>query len=187
MARTGLEVYVLSDEDKARIQAEEDFRAKARADADAKVQFAAAKNTISPPKPNNPVLGCAGGLALSFLGVVAFFLVLFWIGGSRSSSSGIADVTPPAPTRQYQVTYRITSSCRASVTYTNQGGDTQQEQEVPSGWEHTFIADPGAFTYISGQLQCDGKITATLLVNGVPVKNTTSKGEYVIASASGRL
>ena len=187
MARTGLEVYVLSDEDKARIQAEEDFRAKARVNADAKAQFAAAENTISQPKPNNQAIGCAGWLMLGFLGVVTFILVSAWLSSSRSSSRSIADITPSAPTGQYQVTYRITSSCAANVTYINQGGDTQQEQGVPSGWEHTFIADPGAFTYISGQLQCDGNITATLLVNGTPVKNTTSKGEYVIASASGRL
>jgi len=84
------------------------------------------------------------------------------------------------------VTYTVTSSCHTNVTYTSDGGSTQQESDVASGWSRTVT--PGNFAIISAQLSCEGgRVSVSITQDGNVLKDATSQGDYVIASASTRL
>jgi len=95
----------------------------------------------------------------------------------------------PLSSRQHPlglVTYTVTSSCHTNVTYTSDGGSTQQESDVPSGWSQTVA--PGDFAIISAQLSCEGgSVSVSITHDGNVLKDATSQGDYVIASASTRL
>ena len=108
-------------------------------------------------------------------------------GGDRRERDDVraADV----PTIQvYDVKYRVTgSTSSADVTYSNSSGGTQQER-VTIPWDCEFVAASGYFAYISAQNRSDhGSIKVEILLNGVPVKQSESRGPYVIASASGKI
>jgi len=99
--------------------------------------------------------------------------------------------------QDYRVTYEVvdTATDSASITCTNESGGTEQaDASLP--WTKSFTARYGDFLYISAQRKPiqigdttigeSGSITTRITVNGKTVKTTTSKGEYVIASASYR-
>ena len=99
----------------------------------------------------------------------------------------------------YMVTYKVTGTGPASVTYANSQGGTEQRANVELPWEKklTYMHE-GDFVYISAQnndeyggyitveiylLHCYKGWSATEL--GTLVKKSTSRGLYTIATASG--
>src|SRR5215813_8286631 len=95
-----------------------------------------------------------------------------WLGLTLLCCSGSTfDSTP------HTVTYRVegTGTTSASVTYSNQGGDTAQKNVVRLPWSESFEARTGAFLYISAQNKQDyGSITAIIVIDGRISKVTTS-------------
>jgi hypothetical protein len=84
------------------------------------------------------------------------------------------------------VTYRVDGTARsASLTYQNAQGGTQQET-VALPWEQPMTAQAGSFVYISAQNQGEsGNVTVHIIVDGTEFKQSTARGAYAIASASG--
>lgn len=92
----------------------------------------------------------------------------------------------PSGRESNKVTYDVVgeSTRMASLTYTNQGGGTEQ-QEVMLPWSKSFQAQYGDHLYISAQNKKEyGSITVYISINGNTRKTSTSSGGYVIASAS---
>lgn len=85
------------------------------------------------------------------------------------------------------VIYRVDGSAsRASLTYNNEQGGTQQEN-VTIPWYKTFVMKPGTFLYISAQNQGSaGNVIVVIDVDGTDAKRSESRGEYSIASAQMR-
>lgn len=86
----------------------------------------------------------------------------------------------------YDVTYRVDGTGRASLTYSNASGGTEQ-QDVDLPWEKKLNVTSGEFLYVSAQNKEErGTIVATIYVNGRIVKDAVSSGGYTIATASAR-
>jgi hypothetical protein len=87
----------------------------------------------------------------------------------------------------YTITYRVMGTTdSASVTYSNEHGDTEQISDVDVPWNKTIKAEPGQFLYISAQNNDDsGTIVTRIEVDSVRYKESKSEGAYVIASCSG--
>ncbi len=93
--------------------------------------------------------------------------------------------TPTTP-NNYRVTYKITGSAsRASITYENeQGGTEQGVVKIP--WERSLTAKKLQFLYISAQNEDEfGSITCEIWVDGIKWRESTSSGAYVISTCSG--
>lgn len=123
------------------------------------------------------------GIALA----IAFFCqVATWLSSDDDEVS-----RPRATTRPQTVTveYRITGNGNgASVTYENEGGNTEQKN-VSVPWTQRYTNVPrGQFVYISAQSNDDTgrQIKCEIVVNGVVIEEAQSSGRYVIASCSGR-
>lgn len=71
----GLGVFVLSDEDKARIQAEEQYRAEARAAAEGATAFSAA--TRAKVLTANPTVSTGSGCLYIVIGAILIVTVIF--------------------------------------------------------------------------------------------------------------
>lgn len=89
------------------------------------------------------------------------------------------------PTTQ-SVTYRVTGTAKTvSVTIATPDG-TSQHDGLAVPWVMSNDYPPGAWLYISAQIEDGwGTVTATIEIDGEVYKTTTSSGEYVIASVSG--
>lgn len=88
------------------------------------------------------------------------------------------------------VAYRVqlATGCTADVTYEGDGGSTLQQTDVPSGWSYQFQGCQGDFVYVSAQNNCDhGAVTVYIQYKGNIIKQATSSGAFVIATASGSL
>jgi hypothetical protein len=126
---------------------------------------------------------------LSFAKAIGLSLFGFFILGgpiiSRIVTSGGAVQGP----RIVGVEYEVTGSARAvSLTYENASGGTEQIDGVTLPWRLTLEARTGQFLYISAQNKGEsGDVTVTIYRNESPVKSSTSKGAYSIASASFRV
>lgn len=114
---------------------------------------------------------------------VASLLTVFslWLSLALFCCAGLSNQT-------YEVTYSVAGgdNKRASVTYSNpQGGTEQQEIRLP--WSHTMTVRSGEFLYISAQNKDDyGLVYVSISVNGRKVKDALSNGGYVIATADDR-
>lgn len=81
------------------------------------------------------------------------------------------------------------SSSSASLSYSNEGGGTEQ-RDVRLPWSKNFVAAKGSHLYISAQndsTRDESTVIVEIKVNGVAVKRSEAEGKYKIASASGRL
>lgn len=79
------------------------------------------------------------------------------------------------------------SSSSASLTYTNETGGTEQQEESVA-WYKVFAAGRGAYASISAQKKDKfGSVTVKIIVDGVEIKSSESWAEYGIASAHMRL
>lgn len=104
-----------------------------------------------------------------------FSFAFLCCGGGRYTSPGA-----------YKVTYRVDGDDRASLTYTNATGGTEQH-EVKLPWTLTFNGRYGEHLYLSAQDK--GRNTAivvSITVNGRIVKDAISSQQYGIATASDR-
>jgi len=129
----------------------------------------------SQPKKNNWTVSC-----LAIIGAIAVACMCFFM-----FSGFLTSTTPIVPTT-HQVTYKILgTTSRASLTYENEQGGTEQG-EVNTPWEGSFTAENGQFVYISAQnVRDNGSVTCQIWVDGVKWKESTSSGAYVIATCSG--
>jgi hypothetical protein len=85
----------------------------------------------------------------------------------------------------HQVQYRVDGAYKASLTYRNATGGTDQIT-VKLPWELTFTGQPGQFAYLSAQNTEDwGSIECTILLDGIPVRRANANSPYGIASVSG--
>jgi hypothetical protein len=102
-------------------------------------------------------------------------LTLLCCGGGRHSS-----------TDMHRVTYRVDGEGRASLTYRNATGGTEQH-EVSLPWEIKFDGRNGEHLYLSAQNKGDfSGLTASISINGRIVKDATSTARYGIATVSTR-
>ena len=114
------------------------------------------------------------------VGIVGTIWLLAQLGSTSSSTSDYS-----APTT-YSVIYKITGTAsRASLTYENeQGGTEQTVVKIP--WQKSMTVTRGAFLYLSAQNEGErGSVTCEIWVDNVKWKESTSSGAYVIASCSG--
>ncbi|ALU75136.1 hypothetical protein AUW17_07615 [Tenacibaculum dicentrarchi] len=75
-----------------------------------------------------------------------------------------------------------------NVTYTNNGGNTEQKKINFKKWTTSFIGSPDKFVSISAQtLSKNANISVKIIYNGKIIEQAKSSGDYVIASASGAL
>lgn len=84
-----------------------------------------------------------------------------------------------------EIKYEVTGSAKSvSVTLTNGEGGTEQFNDVSVPWRRTYSLKNG-FVYLSAQNQGSaGTVTVKIYVDGKVIKESSSSGEYVIASAS---
>jgi hypothetical protein len=107
-----------------------------------------------------------------------------------------------APSKPHSVKYQVSygtpmadgyitlNNGVADLTYANKGGGTNQESKVQLPWSKSFIADRGSHLYISAQDNTGltiGVVIVEIYVDDVLFKISSSKGAYVIATASGTL
>ena len=85
----------------------------------------------------------------------------------------------------HQIQYKVSGSYKASLTYRNAMGGTDQ-MKVSLPWTLTFAGMPGQFAYLSAQNTEDwGTIECAIFLDGVLVRRATSNSPYGIATVSG--
>lgn len=128
--------------------------------------------------------GCV--IVFIIVAVFAVIWVLSQLGSSPSSRTRAPVVIPTRASSTYMVTYKVGgSTTRASVTYENDQGGTEQA-DIPVPWTKTFTFQSGDFVYISAQNDKDyGTITCEITVKGNVFKTAKSSGAYTIATCSG--
>ena len=126
-----------------------------------------------------------GLVVVAVVGVVAFTT------REEAPSGPSGPVTP----RTIEVVYELSGTARsADITYTGTGGSTEQQTgiDVPlvttSGERGLRVSmAPGDFAYLSAQNRGDGTITCTIRAGATTVDTATSRGEFAVASCSGRV
>ena len=145
---------------------------------------AQAPNTTRQMKPTTVIILVLIGVIV--VGCVAYRLV----NGGDSSSGAPAKVNEPTA---YILTYEITSNHSwVDITYNNAYGDTEQIAPQSAPWTFDIEIDKGSgyFAYVSVQDDSgegSAKVTCRILLNGVEVRKSESKGAYTIATCSGRV
>jgi hypothetical protein len=188
---------MLSDEDKARIRAEEEFRAQARAEAEAGNLPSGGRPPAAPDTGKTPPLlrerpaallltvAAAGALSYLFFSAVGGSLrpVSTGSGGQPGNPFGIGRGTV-----RYAVTVRASdprASCGADVTISRGVGETSQLSDVRSGWERSVEARAGEFLYLAAQARCSGTVGVAIYKNGQLYKQAEATGERAVAQTSG--
>jgi len=136
---------------------------------------------LSPSKPSEaPSFMRSPVSALAIIGICGAFLLVLFFANSPSRPVAIAETR--------RVTYLVNgSSNRASLTYRNQSGGTEQNT-VQLPWTLELRLSPGAFAYVSAQNQEDGgTVHASVYLGGVTLQEATSGSAYGIATASARV
>ena len=97
---------------------------------------------------------------------------------------------PGSATVAHAVRYEIagTLSMISLVTIENESGGTSQFTDVTAPWKYSFTGHTGDFVYVSGQAGSTGAtLTASIYLDEVLFKTSTSSGDYVIAASYGSL
>ena len=112
------------------------------------------------------------------------FLLLCIIGSALAGCSGSSLTSTEADTT---VVYEVTGTAtEVSITISNPQGGTEQYASAGLPSKFTYHGFPNNFLYISAQnLGDSGSVTVTIYINDMVYKTSTSKGAYVIATASG--
>lgn len=120
------------------------------------------------------------------VGIFAVAIFGFWLVFSVSHNNVTSVKTYPAYTGP-AVEYEITGTTSAvSVTLSNPTGGMEQFSVVYLPHTYTYYNFPNNFLYISAQNMGEtGSVTVSIYVNGTLYKTSTSKGGFVIATASG--
>lgn len=109
----------------------------------------------------------------------------------KDNFSRFLAVPPPAapvyPRTGHEVRYQVDGDGRASLTYRNPSGGTDQ-MTVKLPWTLTFTGQPKQFVYLSAQNTEEfGKIESTIYLDDVPVQKAVSNSPYGIATVSGTI
>lgn len=116
--------------------------------------------------------------------ILAVLVGLTLVGGC-----GPTTTTEPTPS-VYRVAYRITGqgSKRGSITYNNEGGNTEQQPVSIPWFSEVYTVNPDYLAYISVQNAGKaGNVTCEILVNGEVAESATSRGAYAVATCSGKV
>jgi hypothetical protein len=121
--------------------------------------------------------------------VLGVILVLYVIGSALGDSPGWGDSddTGIGGDTTHSVTYRVnsTGSSSADMTYFSEDGDIEQQGGEPLPWEHELNGvSSGSYVSVSAQQDGSGVVTCEILVDGIPVNESTSSGEFSICDAS---
>jgi hypothetical protein len=114
------------------------------------------------------------------------------VSAPADSTAPISQVATPEiivgeAARTRQVRYFVYGSGRASLTYRNESGGTEQVT-VSLPWNLTFTGAVKQFVYLSAQKTGrDGSIECTIYLDDVPVKRASSNSPFGIASVSGTI
>lgn len=96
----------------------------------------------------------------------------------------------PAIQPSTSITYTVTGGggvAKASLTYENAQGGTEQEEVSSLPWSKSFTVRPGSFVYVSAQntSNVSGTIACEITANGTSFKRSQSSGVATIASCNG--
>jgi len=88
-----------------------------------------------------------------------------------------------------KVTYEVTCyPSNFSITYENSSGNTEQQSVSSNSWSTSFSAQSGDFVYISAQAENENAdIYVSIKYKGNIIEESSSSGDYVIATASGAI
>ena len=125
-----------------------------------------------------------GKYFLIFLMVILGFM---YIGDAFNKSNNKRKIRESADIQPRNIKYEVTGSSKyIDVTLQNSGGNTEQYTRRSVPYTYSFVASKGQFLYISAQAQSYGSVETRIYVNDKIIESSTSRGEHVIASASGR-
>lgn len=108
----------------------------------------------------------------------------------------LAGCPAPAPGRvSYEVRYEITSKpafstvkpTASSISYMTAGGDIAQETGVRLPWQRVLTARRGVQLSLVAQNKYDGTLTCRIYVDGVLLKEVTSRGAYAVVTCYGQV
>jgi hypothetical protein len=138
--------------------------------------------------PANMIFGLAAVLAICVC-CLAIFAIFSSSDKQPTSNQPIIILPtfdfPNAPADRISVIeYKVFGIGQVSITYQNSTGNPEQlDTYLP--WSYPrFYAKTGQFLYVSAQIQSIGDVTCTIFLNGTKYKTSTSKGQYVICTAS---
>lgn len=148
------------------------------------VEYQTSKGSAQPPSPVKPKVNPVAFVVAAMVGVAVMY---FMTSSSSDPSSRPRTAASSSVSSTVSVEYRVSGTAgKASVTYSNESGGTEQRQDVTLPWSHFFQKDGRKFLYLSAQNSgSDGSVSVEILVDGVVFKHSESSGAYVIASASG--
>ncbi len=114
------------------------------------------------------------------LALVLLSLTLLSCDSGDSSSGGEGS---------HQITYQVTGSASAVfITLLTPGAVTAQFSGVTPPWSVNYTLTSGFFLYISAQNQTSsGSVTVSIYEDGNLLKQSSSSGAFVTATASGTL
>lgn len=111
--------------------------------------------------------------------IIAYFILAAVILGCGLCST--ADKLTNGKSVKYEVTG---TSGSVSITIYNATGGIEQFNNVKTPWDKTIFMKEG-FMYVSAQNQREsGTVKVKIYVDGDLIKESTSEGEYCIATAS---
>jgi len=126
--------------------------------------------------------GCSKTTVWLLIAIVVVFAGLYFWGASQPSQP--SQPREPAQPATYGVTYEVECDHDFSVTYENDQGGTEQGDY--SSFKKYYEMERGDFAYISAQCMeenCD--ITCKIRVDGELWRESSSSGDYVIATCDG--
>ena len=98
-------------------------------------------------------------------------------------ASGCTATTTGEKSGAHKVTYKVTGTTKASITYTDGGTKTSQETEAKIPWTKTIKSNGDAIVYqVTAQNGAPSKTVAcSISVDGKVVDENVGKGRYAIA------
>lgn len=125
--------------------------------------------------------------AARILAGIFFLLLLVALLSVFSKNNASTSSTVQQQSTTCLVVYEVTGKTRSvSVTLSNGSGNTEQYANYRVPFRMSFQMRHGQFAYISAQNDEDeGYITSSIYVDEKLFQTSTSRGAYVIASASG--
>jgi hypothetical protein len=110
-------------------------------------------------------------------GIAAALLVI--------GTAGCAATTTGEKSGAHKITYKVTGTKKASITYTDGGTKTSQDTEAKIPWTKTIKSNGDAIVYqLSAQnsTQASKRVKCSISVDGKVVDTNIGKGQFAIAS-----
>ena len=120
------------------------------------------------------------------LSVILLLIVAVALGGCGEVATPTVRVSRPATTSIIYYVEGTDGVNRASLTYENEQGGTEQ-LDAPLPWRLVLTVKPGQFVYVAAQNTSgvNGGISCEIVANTTSFKKSQSRGVAVIASCSG--